>query len=80
MSSERLDALIAAVTGESRSKAQKLLLDERIFVNGSCIKNAGTTLKEGDVLTIRGFGKMIYQGIEGKSKKGRYYVTVKRYI
>lgn len=80
VSSERLDALIAAVMGESRSKAQKLLLDERIFVNGSCIKNAGTTLKEGDVLTIRGFGKMIYQGIEGKSKKGRYYVAVKRYI
>ena len=38
---------------------------------------AGT---EGDVLNVRGFGKAIYDGIDGTSRKGRLYVVLRKYV
>ena len=80
VASERLDAVVAALAGVSRSKAVDLFPAQRVFVNSRIITDPGKKLKEGDVLSVRGFGKAIYQGIDGESRKGRLYVTLKKFV
>ena len=77
VASERLDAVVAALAGVSRSKAVDLFPAQRVFVNSRIVTDPGKKLKEGDVLSVRGFGKAIYQGINGESRKGRLYITLK---
>ena len=80
VSSERLDSVAAAFTNMSRSKASALFERELVYVNSRVVKDPSDKLKEGDVLNIRGFGKAIYEGIGGTSKKGRLYVVLKKYV
>ncbi len=80
VASERLDAIVAAFTKLSRSKAVELFTRQRVYVNGRCIEKPSAGLKIGDVMSVRGFGKAVYGGIDGKSKKGRLYVILNRYV
>ena len=77
VASERLDAVVAAMTKLSRAKAADLFLSQRVFVNSRTVTDPGKKLKEGDVLSVRGFGKAIYDGIGGESRKGRLYITLR---
>ena len=79
IASERLDLIIAAAAGLKREQAKKLLDAEKVFVNGRLVSSPGHKLKEGDEFVIRGFGKYIYAGIEGTTKKGRVVVSLKKY-
>jgi len=79
VASERIDSIVAVFCHLSRSKATELFSKERVFVNGKVITSLSYNLKENDVLTVRGFGKSIYDGIDGTSKKGRLYVKLRIY-
>ena len=80
VSSERLDAVVAAFTGLSRGHVQTLFSEKRVYVNSRLADNASKPLKEGDVLNVRGFGKAVYDGVSGHSKKGRNYVALRKYV
>ncbi len=80
LASERLDLMIAAVTGQKREQAKSLLADQKVFVNGRLAENSGKTLKPGDEITVRGYGKFIYDGISSESRKGRLNITIRKYI
>ena len=79
VSSERLDALLAAFCGLSRTKAAELISAERVRIDGILITSPDRRLKEGETLSVRGFGKAIYDGIRHETKKGRYFVEMRRY-
>ena len=49
-------------------------------MNSKPEKRGDRRLRDGDVFSVRGFGKGIYDGIAKETKKGRYYVTVRRYV
>lgn len=80
IASERLDLIIGAAAGVKREDAKKLLGSERIFVNERLVSSSGHRLKEGDVIVIRGFGKFIYDGVKGTSRKGRLYAALRKYV
>lgn len=80
VASERLDVVVAAFCGLARGKADALFAAERVFVNSLPEKRGDRRLRDGDVFSVRGFGKGIYDGIAKETKKGRYYVTVRRYV
>lgn len=69
VASERLDAVVAAFAHLSRGQAEKLFSAEKVFVNGRTITDRSGRLREGDVLSVRGFGKAVYDGIEHETKK-----------
>ena len=77
VASERMDAVLASVYKLSRSESQKLIAEERVFRNGRAFTNNGTPLKEGDRISVRGFGRFFYDGVEKTSKKGRLYIKVR---
>jgi Uncharacterized conserved protein, contains S4-like domain len=80
VASERLDAVAAAFTGLSRGQAEKLFGAEKVFVNGRVVTDRSAKLKEGDILSVRGFGKAVYDGIERETKKSRLWVSLRKYI
>lgn len=80
VSSIRLDAVLAVVFSASRSSLLSLIKSGKVFVNGSLNLNSSYIVKEGDIISVRGFGKFIYAGSDGQTRKGRYYIKVKKYV
>lgn len=80
VASERLDAVVAAFAGLSRGQADKLFAAGKVYVNGRMMTDRSHLLKPGDVLSVRGTGKAIYDGIEYETKKNRYQVGLRKLI
>ncbi len=76
VASERLDALVAAVFHLSRSQAQELVASERVFLSGYLASNPSVQVPVNTVVSVRGIGRFIYQGIMRETKKGRIRVIV----
>ena len=79
VASIRLDNLISLAFKTSRTKVIPYIEGEKVFVDGRAVTSAGTRLKEGEIVSVRGLGKFLYAGITNETKKGRFYVTVKKY-
>lgn len=80
IASERMDAVVAAFTGVSRGQADKLFDAEKVFINGRTVTSRSARLKEGDILSVRGFGKAVYDGVERETKKNRLWVALRKYV
>ncbi len=80
VSSVRLDAVLAVAFKESRTKLAAYIRSKKVFINSKLIENNSYMLKDGDVISVRGMGKFIFSGTIKQSKKGRYCITVQKYI
>ena len=80
VASERADAVIAAVYKLSRETASALIEAGNVFMDGRELRKASAELKEGCRLSVRGHGKLRYEGTENVTRKGRLYVNIKRYV
>ena len=80
VASERLDAVLSAFTGLSRARTAPLFSGEKVFVNGRIVADKSMKLKEGDIVSVRGFGKAVYDGIEYETRKSRLWVSLRKYI
>ena len=80
LASLRLDAAVSLVTGLSREKASFLISSKLVFLN-YLEKTVGTAkLNEGDILTVRGYGKYKLSKIGNETRKGRINVIFEAYI
>ncbi|MDE5781966.1 MAG: hypothetical protein K2I03_10925, partial [Lachnospiraceae bacterium] len=80
VSSERIDAIIAKIYGMSRSQGIEYFRQKKVFVNGRVMENNSYVLKENDIVSVRGFGKFIFDGLMKETKKGRMRVRMRVYI
>lgn len=80
VASERLDAVLSAFTGLSRARTEPLFSGEKVFVNGRVVTDKSMKLKDGDVFSVRGFGKAVYDGIEYETRKSRLWVSLRKYV
>lgn len=80
VSSIRLDTILSAAYHTSRSSLTSLISGKKVFVNGKLIESNSFFMKEDDVISVRGYGKFIYKGINSQTKKGRYSITILKYI
>lgn len=78
--SVRLDTVMSVAFPLSRSKLTAYITAGKVFVNGKLITSNGYRLEEGDLISVRGLGRISYEGILSETKKGRYYVSVKKYV
>ncbi|MDE5933875.1 MAG: hypothetical protein K2H40_15525 [Lachnospiraceae bacterium] len=76
VSSARIDSVIAKLYHISRSQSLALFSAGRIFVNGIVMENNSYQLKKDDAVTVRGYGKFLYYGQAGETKKGKEKVSV----
>ena len=75
--SNRLDAIIARLYNLSREVAQSYIQTERVKINGEVCLKAMKPLKENDVVSVRGYGKFMFVGACGESRKGKTYFAIK---
>lgn len=80
VASERIDGVISFVYNKSRNIAQELIASGNVFVNGVEISSKSFILKANDIVSVRGFGKFMFMEIISMTKKGRYYIKIKKYI
>jgi len=78
VASERLDAIVAAVYKLPRSRAAELFDKELVFIGGRAARSAAA-VREGDIVSVRGYGRFVYCGIVKETRKGRLRVCVKIY-
>ncbi len=76
----RLDSIAAIITGKSRTAASAVVASGSIKVNFAENTNTAYMLKENDILSVRGYGKFVYDGISHISKKGRSIIKLRKYI
>lgn len=79
VSSNRIDGVISRVYNFSRSQSVELFRAKKIFVNGKQQENNSYFLKEGDVVTVRGFGKFIYFRQISVTKKDKLRLEIGKY-
>ena len=71
VTSIRLDAVIAAICNISRSASLRMIQEGKVFVNGAESLHNTYYCKQGDLLSIRGFGKVRFGDTLGVTKKDR---------
>nr|WP_177298307.1 YlmH/Sll1252 family protein [uncultured Blautia sp.] len=79
-SSIRLDALIAVAFQASRSSMVSFIEGGQVFVNGKLITSNGYEPREGDIVSVRGKGRFLFEGTSGKTRKGRISVRLQKYV
>lgn len=78
-SSPRLDAVLAAGLKLSRSEAQKLISAGFVKHNHAEELRGDIHLEEGDLISVRGYGRMRVEAFEGLTRKGRQAVRLFKY-
>lgn len=79
VSSVRIDTVISKLYNIARSQSMELFRAGRVYVNGRMTENNSYTLKNGDTVTARGFGRFIYTGEQGETRKGKVRISVDVY-
>ena len=79
-SSVRLDSLIALAFKASRSSMVSYIEGGLVFVNGKLVTSNGYEPKEGDIISVRGKGRFLFEGVSHQTKKGRCGVRVSLYV
>lgn len=79
VSSARIDAVISRIYNLARSRSLELFKAGRVYVNGRLTENNSYTLKDGDMVTARGFGRFTYIGEQGESRKGKKRIVAEVY-
>lgn len=78
--SDRLDAVIAGCYGLSRSEAKELIEAGRLFLGGKCCQDPARSCAEGEVVSLRGYGKFLFRGTESLSRKGKLNLLLEEYV
>lgn len=78
--SARLDSIVASAFKLSRSKAAEAIRGGIVSLDhAECLK-PDAKVEEGQTLVLRGRGKALIDEIGGESKKGRIWVSIRRFI
>lgn len=80
VASLRLDSISSAGFGISRSKIADYIKAEKVALNWETTDSLTKQVKEGDTISIRGKGRVIFEKIGRTTKKGRIAVELKKLI
>ena len=80
VASERLDCIVSLVTKISREKAKNLINSGLVNVNHTPELRNDYQLCDGDLLSIRGYGRFRVVEIGGLTRKGRNRIVVHKMI
>ena len=79
VASERLDCVVSALAGVSRTTAAELISQGIVSINSAVCQKQTKAVTKGDAVTVRGKGKFIVEDIDGRTKKKRIVLKYKKY-
>ncbi|MBE6708671.1 MAG: hypothetical protein E7578_05470 [Ruminococcaceae bacterium] len=80
VASMRLDGVVSAVTGMSRTRAAEQISAGLVQLSGIVCDSVASEVSEGDTISVRGYGKFLVSGTDGITRKSRIRVIIKKYI
>ncbi|MBQ2759337.1 MAG: hypothetical protein IJE93_06175 [Clostridia bacterium] len=78
-SSLRADCVICAVYNLSRSTADALFDTKKVYINSALCESSSKALHPSDTVSVRGFGKFIFESEISSTKKGRLKLRIQLY-
>lgn len=79
VSSLRLDAVLSFAAGISRGRAVELIGHGLVSLNWEVAESVSLKLCEGDLISVRGIGRMRIVSVGGLTRKGRIGITALRF-
>lgn len=79
VTSDRIDVVVAGIYHISRSESLSLFEKGTVYVNGRLCTSNAKSLKDGDVVNVRGMGKFSYMGTKHITKKDKCRISVQLY-
>ena len=79
-SSERIDTVISHLIGINRNKIKDLIKNKNIILNYELVQNISKKLQNGDIFSIKKYGKYRYNGIYKTTKSGNLIIKISKYI
>ncbi|MDQ0286940.1 RNA-binding protein YlmH [Desulfofundulus luciae] len=76
----RLDVVAAAGFGTSRTRMAREITAQRVSINWQVCSDVSHPVKEGDVISARGRGRVQVTRVTGTTKSGRLAVILHRYV
>ena len=76
----RLDAVVGALCRIAREKAKLLVLSGAVQRMGEPLQKPDAEVAEGDILSVRGYGKFRILSVSEKNKKGRLRLSAEKYV
>ena len=80
VASVRLDSVLSTAFPMSRSKMTAFIEAGKVFVNGKLVTSNGYHLKENDIISVRGLGRIRFNYVISETRKGRQMISVNKYI
>ncbi|MBP3705088.1 MAG: hypothetical protein J6I98_06100 [Clostridia bacterium] len=80
IASERLDCLVALLAASGREKAAQMISGGYVSVNHRETLSVSAKVEEGDVISIRRYGRFIVDSLGPRTKKGRLSIKCRKYI
>ena len=78
VSSLRIDNLISLFLSTSRTKAKEIVKDRLVKVDFQIIEDQSYQVDEGCLISVRRFGRFVFDRIDGYSKKGNYHIKYRK--
>lgn len=80
VSSLRLDAILSLAYKISRSEAQDLISKERVSINWKQTAKSAQDVEEGNIISVKGKGRVKIAAIEGRTKSDRIVVSIHKFV
>ncbi|MDR2940028.1 MAG: RNA-binding protein [Clostridiales bacterium] len=79
VASLRLDTVISQVFNMSRAKSAEYIASEKVFINWALTTSTSKQVCGGDIITVRGMGRIKLLEVMGKTKKDRESIKARLY-
>jgi RNA-binding protein YlmH len=79
VASLRADSVASSGFSISRAKVMDYFRAQRVYVNWELAQNPSKQLTEGDVISVRGMGRVVLDKVSGTTKKDRINIVIKRF-
>lgn len=80
VASPRLDGTVRALTHLSRADATALVKTGHVEINYFCEENPDAQVEDGDILSIRGYGKYRIDSANTVTRRGRNRLVARKYL
>ena len=77
---EKMCAVVAATLNISRGNTEKLISSGYVKLNHREVLDRSKQVGEGDLLSIRNYGRFILKDIGNNTRKGRLHITVEKFV
>jgi len=80
VTSLRIDTVISRIIHTNRDSIKDKIKDKEIYLNHELLKRTDYRLKEGDIFSVRKFGKFKFIKVSNTTKKDNYVIIIFKYI